>query len=200
MMRNKVDLNWYINDNVVEVAQQLLGKTLCTRFDGITTKGKIVETEAYSGDNDKACHANNQRMTRRNRVMFASGGRAYVYLCYGIHHLFNVVTNIDGKADAVLIRAIEPIEGIDTMLDRRNMDIVEKRLSAGPGVLSQALGITTDNYGEKLDGNKIWIEKNENIPTAEIIAATRIGVAYAEEDALKPWRFYVKENKWVSRF
>ena len=196
----KIQISWFQNQNVAEVAQLLLGKMLCTRFDGILTKGKIVETEAYSGDNDRACHANNQRKTRRNRVMFEPGGHAYIYLCYGIHHLYNVVTNVRGKADAVLIRAIEPVEGIDEMLKRRKMDSIEKRLTAGPGVLSQALGITTENYGEKLNGNCIWIEDCENIPATEIIKSTRIGVTYAEEDALKPWRFYIKENKWVSRF
>jgi len=196
----KIELSWYLNENVVLVARQLLGKTLCTDIDGQITKGKIVETEAYSGNDDKACHANNQRKTKRNEVMFSAGGRAYVYLCYGIHHLINVVSNKEGNADAVLIRAIQPITGIDIMLKRRKMERIEKRLTAGPGVLSQALGITTKHYGMPLDSETIWIENEALLDEQQIISTTRIGVEYAEEDALKPWRFYIKENDWVSRY
>lgn len=191
---------WYLKDNVVEAASELLGKVLCTKIDGKLTKGIIVETEAYSGDNDKACHANNQKMTRRNQVMFGAGGHAYVYLCYGIHHLFNVVTNKEGSADAVLIRAIEPIQGMETMLERRKMKKIEKRLSAGPGVLSKALGIQTAHYGVALDGDTIWIEEGASVSDDKVVSTTRIGVEYAGEDALKLWRFYIKENAWVSRF
>ena len=196
----KIDLNWYKDSSVTTVAKSLLGKSLCTNFDGQLVKGKIVETEAYSGENDKACHANNQRKTARNKVMFEGGGAAYIYLCYGIHHLFNVVTNIKGKADAVLIRALEPMEGVEMMLARRNMTKFEKRLTAGPGVLTQALGIKTTHYGEKMNGRNIWIEEGDTLPVEDIVVTTRIGVEYAEEDALKPWRFYIKENKWVSRY
>jgi len=195
----KINLSWYEQEDVVALARKLLGKWLCTCIDGTITKGMIVETEAYSGQNDKACHANGQKITKRNKIMFAAGGHAYIYLCYGIHHLFNVVTNREGFADAILIRALEPKVGIDTMLRRRNMQKVEKRLTAGPGVLTQALGIKTHHYGEKLDKNTIWIEDNDEGING-IIATTRIGVEYAEEDALKPWRFYLKENQWVSKF
>ena len=193
-------MSWYRNDDVTKVAKQLLGKLLCTNFNGVVTKGKIVETEAYSGYNDKACHANNQKKTERNKVMFAHGGHAYVYLCYGIHHLFNVVTNKEGSADAVLIRAVEPVEGVEIMLKRRSMTKVEKRLTAGPGVLSQALGIQTIHYGTALNSNSIWIEEGEPVGNDQVGSTTRIGVDYAEGDALKPWRFYIKENGWVSRF
>lgn len=196
----KIELSWYLNDNVLEVAKGLLGKVLCTRIDGKVTKGKIVETEAYSGNNDKACHANNQNKTKRNRVMFEAGGHAYVYLCYGIHHLFNVVTNKEGSADAVLIRAVEPIEGVEIMLKRRKMRSVDKKLTAGPALLSQALGILTDHYGTNLKSEIIWVEEGENVCEDKIVSTTRIGVDYAEEDALKLWRFYIKENAWVSRF
>lgn len=199
-MGEKIEMTWYLNENVVLVARQLLGKTLCTNIDGVVTKGKIVETEAYSGNNDKACHANNQRKTKRNEVMFSAGGKAYVYLCYGIHHLVNVVSNKEGYADAVLIRAIEPLSGLETMLKRRKMKRIEKRLTSGPGVLSQALGITTRHYGMSLDGNAIWIEEEATLDDKQITSTTRIGVEYAEEDALKPWRFYIKENSWVSRY
>ena len=199
-MGKKLKMSWYRNDDVTKVAKQLLGKLLCTNFNGVVTKGKIVETEAYSGYNDKACHANNQKKTERNKVMFAHGGHAYVYLCYGIHHLFNVVTNKEGSADAVLIRAVEPVEGVEIMLKRRSMTKVEKRLTAGPGVLSQALGIQTIHYGTALNSNSIWIEEGEPVGNDQVGSTTRIGVDYAEGDALKPWRFYIKENGWVSRF
>ena len=198
-MGKKIEMSWYLNDNVLEIAKRLLGSLLCTNFDGIVTKGKIVETEAYSGSNDKACHANDQKKTKRNQVMFAHGGHAYVYLCYGVHHLFNVVTNKAGSADAVLIRAVEPIKGIEKMLDRRSMTRAEKRLTAGPGVLSQALGIQTIHYGTALNSDSIWIEKGEPLDESQVVSTTRVGVDYAEEDALKPWRFYIKENGWVSR-
>ncbi len=199
-MGNKIEMSWYQNSNVAEVAKQLLGKILCTNIAGKLTKGKIVETEAYSGNSDKACHANNQKKTKRNQVMFGNGGHAYVYLCYGIHHLFNVVTNTKGSADAVLIRAVEPVEGVEVMLERRKMKSAEKKLTAGPAILSQALGILTNHYGTPLNGDIIWIEKDV-IPVEEkIVSSTRIGVDYAGEDALKLWRFYIKENAWVSRF
>ena len=199
-MGKVIDISWYQNNNVVDVATGLLGKHLCTNINGKQVKGLIVETEAYSGDNDKACHANNQRKTKRNQIMFEPGGHAYIYLCYGIHHLFNVVTNVIGKADAVLIRAVEPLEGVEAMLDRRKMGKFEKQVTNGPGKFTQAFGITTQYYGTALDSKIIWIEESKSISENNIIAAARIGVGYAEEDALKPWRFYLKENKWVSRF
>jgi DNA-3-methyladenine glycosylase len=199
VMEKKLDIKWYEHHDVVEMARLLLGKILCSNIGGELTKGIIVETEAYSGENDKACHANGQKMTKRNEIMFAHGGHAYVYLCYGIHHLFNIVTNTEGKADAVLIRALEPIEGIETMLKRRNMVKIEKRLTSGPGVLAQAMGIKTANNKTRLDEDIIWIEEGDRIEKA-IISTTRIGVEYAEEDALKPWRFYISDNKWVSKY
>ncbi|NJN25334.1 MAG: DNA-3-methyladenine glycosylase [Cyclobacteriaceae bacterium] len=199
-VEDKIDLTWYQSDDVTRVAKLLLGKVLCTQLDGVLTKGIIVETEAYSGFNDKACHANNQRKTNRNAVMFDAGGKAYIYLCYGLHHLVNVVTNVAGRADAVLIRALQPLLGIDEMLRRRNMSQPAKRLTAGPGVLSKALGITTKQYGVPLDGNILWIEDAPQIADDKVVSSTRIGVEYAEEDALKPWRFYIKENPWVSKY
>jgi len=199
-MSKKLEISWYEHNDVVEMAKMLLGKVLCSNIDGQVTKGMIVETEAYSGDNDKACHANGQKKTERNKIMFAHGGHAYVYLCYGIHHLFNVVTNKEGSADAVLIRAVEPVDGLEFMLSRRKMKKLEKRLTGGPGVLTEALGIKTSHYAARLDEDTIWIEDNEPIAPGEIVETTRIGVDYAEEDALKPWRFYIKENKWVSKY
>lgn len=185
---------------MVEIARDLLGKTLVTRIDGGITAGQIVETEAYSGRNDRACHAHLQRRTRRTQVMFEEGGVAYVYLCYGIHHLFNIVTNKKGLADAVLVRALQPLKGIDLMLERRGFDQLQKRLTAGPGVLSQAMGISTVHYGLSLVGDHIWLEDAGIRLSGDHIRATaRIGVDYAGDDARKPWRFYIEENPWISR-
>lgn len=200
MSRSKIlPKQFYRRDDVVSVSRELLGKVICTRIDGKTvTSGIITETEAYCGRNDKACHAY-QKRTPRTEVMYRSGGIAYVYLCYGIHHLFNIVTNIEGQADAVLVRAIQPVDGTGLMLDRRGMDAVSPKLTAGPGRLSQALGITTDYNATDLAEKTLWIEdRGLDISEGEIEASTRIGVEYAGKDAKRPWRFYLKENAWVS--
>jgi len=185
---------------VVQVAQDLLGKYLYTTIGGILTGGMIVETEAYSGVNDKACHSHLSRRTQRTEIMYHQGGVAYVYLVYGIYYLFNIVTNVEGSADAVLIRAIEPEEGVAEMLLRRNMPTIKPNLTAGPGVLSIAMGINKKLYGADLTGDTIWIEdKGIEVPAEGIAIGPRVGVDYAGEDALLPWRFWLKGNKWVSR-
>lgn len=200
MSNRKLPLSFYHQTDVVEISRQLVGRVLCTKIgDSPLTSGIIVETEAYCGRNDKACHANNSR-TERTEIMYHEGGVAYIYLCYGIHHLFNVVTNREGLADAVLVRAVEPLDGTGTMLQRRNAENVGPSLTAGPGRLTQALGISTDFYGTDLTGNTIWIEdRNINIEKNRITAAPRIGVDYAGEHAKRPWRFYLNNNKWVSK-
>lgn len=196
----KLGESFYNRSDVVQITKDLLGKKIHTLSQEGLTAGRITEVEAYSGENDKACHANNGVRTSRTEVMYHEGGKAYVYLCYGIHHLFNVVTNVEGRADAVLIRAIEPIDGIELMMSRRGRSKMDKALTSGPGTLSQALGIKTkDHYGSSLLGNQIWIEEAPALTSAQIVVSTRIGVAYAEEDALKPWRFYIKDNPWVSK-
>jgi DNA-3-methyladenine glycosylase len=196
----KLPKHFYTRPDVLAIAQELLGKTLFTAIDKKLTAGIIVETEAYRGINDKACHANNNKRTPRTKIFYKEGGVAYVYLCYGIHHLFNIVTNEKDKADAVLIRAIEPVEGIDIMMQRRNVQELKTTLTSGPGALSQAMGITTQWYGTDLSGNKIWLEDNGiNISSQKIIARPRVGVSYAGADALLPWRFSIERNKWVSR-
>lgn len=197
---NKLSLSFYTRPDVVQISRDLLGKYLFTHINGVRTGGKIVETEAYSGQNDKACHSHLGRRTERTEIMYHTGGVAYVYLTYGMHHLFNIVTNQQGLADAVLIRAIEPKEGIEEMMLRRGLQKVEKRLTAGPGVLSQALGISREDYGTPLSGSSIWVEDwKEEINEGEIIARPRVGIAYAGEDALLPWRFSIRENPWVSK-
>ncbi|HEY4650292.1 MAG TPA: DNA-3-methyladenine glycosylase [Pontibacter sp.] len=196
----KLPRDFYTRPNVVHIAQELLGKYLYTTIDGMLTGGMIVETEAYAGENDRACHAHLNRRTARTEIMYHEGGVAYVYLVYGIYNLFNIITNVAGKADAVLVRAIEPEIGTEEMLLRRNMPTIKPNLTAGPGVLSIALGINRKHYGEDLTGNTIWLEdKGISIPDESIMTVPRVGIDYAGDDALLPWRFYIKGNKWVSR-
>jgi DNA-3-methyladenine glycosylase len=192
----KLSRSFYLQPDVVEIAQQLLGKVLVSTLGGNMTAGRIVETEAYDGRRDKACHAFLKR-TRRNQVMYQKGGIAYIYLCYGIHHLFNIVTNEEGLADAVLIRAVEPLEGMEIMQQRRNKPL--KQATSGPGKLSEAMGIITDFTGTDLTSDLIWIGYEQNLATFEVEIDRRVGVDYAEEDALLPWRFFIKGNPWVSK-
>lgn len=193
--------SFYTRKDVLKIAKELLGKVLVTHFDGILTSGIITETEAYAGISDKASHAYGGRRTKRTDIMFWQGGVAYVYLCYGIHHLFNVVTNKADVPHAVLIRAIEPLEGIEQMLKRRGKHKLTPTLTAGPGALSGSLGIYTAHTGKLLHGeDSIAIEdRGINIKPGDIIASKRIGVDYAKEDALLPYRFYIKGNKFVSK-
>ena len=196
----KLPFSFYQNEDVTDLAVQLLGKQLFTLIDGELTGGTIVETEAYKGVIDKASHAYGGRLTGRTRVMYESGGVSYVYLCYGIHHLFNVVTAPQNTPHAVLIRGLEPISGVDVMLSRRNMTSLKLNLTAGPGALAKALGIDKGLNAKDLMGEEIWIEDNGiHINPQDIVAGPRIGVAYAQDHALLPWRFYVKGNKFVSR-
>ncbi|MFI5195845.1 MAG: DNA-3-methyladenine glycosylase [Chitinophagales bacterium] len=196
----KLPESFYIRKDVVKIARELLGKVLVTEFDGIHTAGMIVETEAYSGVSDKASHAFGGRRTARTEVMYMHGGAAYVYLCYGIHHLFNIVTNIKDIPHAILIRAIEPLEGIDAMLARRGKAKLQPSLTAGPGAMSMALGLSTRHTGRSLHRNDIYIEdRGIRIPRKDIMAATRVGVAYAMDDALRQYRFYIRGNPYVSK-
>jgi len=197
----KLTNSFYQRPDVVHISKVLLGKVLCTQFPGQPlTSGIITETEAYCGHNDKASHAHNGLRTDRTKVMYHPGGVSYVYLCYGIHHLFNVVTNVHDNADAVLIRAVEPLDGIDTILDRRNAETLSASVAAGPGRLTKALSIKTAHTGSDLTGNTIWIEDRDiNFNQEQIASSPRIGVDYAGDDARLPWRFYVKENEWVSK-
>ncbi len=200
MSNAKLSPSFYQRQDVVTIAQELVGKVLCTQINGEpVTSGIITETEAYCGRGDKACHANNGTRTDRTETMYQAGGIAYIYLCYGIHHLFNVVTNVENKADAVLIRAIQPLDGKKEMLQRRNKQNINPALTAGPGRLSQALGITTDFDGTILKENTIWIEDRQLGSGSSLVATERIGVDYAGEDAKLPWRFYPQESNWVSQ-
>jgi DNA-3-methyladenine glycosylase len=184
--------DFYVREDVVQISRELLGKVLCTKLNGQVTKAIITETEAYAGETDKASHAYGGRRTLRTEPLYAQGGTAYVYLCYGIHHLFNVVTNTTGTPHAVLIRAGSAFEGSELMHKRRNKRDGDKSLLAGPGSLSKALGITTDLTGTDLTGDQIWIEDHEiSVADDEIAIGPRIGIDYAEEDVTRPYRFIV---------
>ena len=198
-MYKKLPKTFYTRLNPVEISKELLGKFLVTNIENVRTAGMIVETEAYHGPEDKAAHSFGNRRTDRTEVMFWEGGFAYVYLCYGIHHLFNVVTAVEGTPHAILIRAVEPAEGVDIMLERRSLNIPKPSLTAGPGALSQALGIKTRHSKTPLDSDVIWIEDRDIIVHEnDIIASPRVGVAYAGEDAYLPWRFRIRNNIWTS--
>lgn len=196
----KLSTDFYIRSDVLRLSREVLGKVIVTNFDNRRTAGMIVETEAYAGETDKASHAYNSRKTQRTEVLYRAGGVAYVYLIYGIYHLFNIVTGPAGTPHAVLIRAVEPLEGIDLMLQRRKHVKVTRRLCAGPGMLTQALGITSAYTGISLLGDNIWLEdRGIIIPDDMITTGPRVGVEYAGAHAKRPWRFRITANPWVSR-
>jgi DNA-3-methyladenine glycosylase len=194
--------SFFLNEDVVEIARDLIGKTLVTSFGGVITSGMITETEAYAGVTDRASHAFGGRYTSRTSIMYQTGGTAYVYLCYGVHSLFNVVTNIEGVPDAVLIRGIKPQDGVGKMLERTGKSKIDKYFGAGPGKVSRCLGIhfshsglpVTELYGKSTETVlQIWLENNDLvIDKKEITVGPRIGVDYAGGDALLPYRFLLK--------
>ena len=196
---NKLTRDFYLGNDVVQLARSVLGKILHTNIGDHYTAGKIVEVEAYCGATDRACHAFPDKRTKRTETMYMQGGTAYVYLVYGMHHLFNIVTNFAGRADAVLVRAIEPIAGLAIMKQRRNLEVGNKLLTGGPGRLTQALGLTISDDKADLLGDNVWLSPGEIVPGSRIIATPRIGVDYAGEDAALPWRFYIRDNKYVSK-
>jgi len=186
----KLDQDFYLRDDVLKIAEELLGKVIFTRENRTLTAGIITETEAYNGIIDKASHAYGDRRTNRTEIMYREGGVAYVYLCYGIHSLFNVVTNVENIPHAVLIRAIQPLKGSAIMISRRNISHLSKSSFKGPGKVSEALNIHYSDSGISLLGNKIWIEEMGFFPEKHLISVTpRIGVDYAGKDALLPYRF-----------
>ena len=196
----KLTVDFYQRKNVVVIAKELLGKILVTKWNGIETSGRIVEVEAYNGVIDKASHASGGRRTKRNEVMYGKGGVAYVYLCYGIHHLFNVVTNEQETPHAILVRALEPMKGIDIMLKRTNKSKLDQTLTRGPGNVSKALGISfKEHSGLSLLSKELFIAEDDFVLNKKDLAASpRIGVDYAGADASLPYRFYIKGNPFVS--
>lgn len=195
----KLSKEFYLRDDVLKIARELLGKLLVTNFDGVETAGRIVETEAYYGAIDRASHAYGNRRTKRTEIMFAEGGVAYVYLCYGIHHLFNVVSHGKDIPHATLIRGVEPVKGIERMLLRTKKFKADYTLTKGPGNVSKALGISTAHSGYSLLSKELYLADDGFVPDPkQIITTPRIGVDYAGEDALLPYRFIVKDNPYVS--
>ena len=194
----KLPRDVYLHDDVVECAQYFIGKSIVTAINGQVTAAKIVETEAYCGKNDRACHASKGK-TPRTEIMFRQGGTAYNYLCYGIHTLFNIVTNTKGNADAVLVRAVEPLYGEELMLERRDFMKVKPELTNGPGKVAQARGITRKENGELLTGDVIWLEDSKTCDKNDLIASHRVGVNFAGNDALKNWRFRLKSSAFAGK-
>lgn len=196
----KIPHSFYLGSDVISIGKALLGKYLFTSIDGLLTGGYIVETEAYNGIVDKASHAFGNRRTPRTEIMYREGGIAYIYLCYGIHEMLNVVTSAEGQPRAILIRAIKPTTGVDVMLARKKMTALKPNITAGPGSVAKALGIDRKLNAISLQSDSLWIEdKGLRFTKDQIAAVPRIGVAYAQEDALLPYRFYVKGNIYVSK-
>ncbi|MBB6214128.1 DNA-3-methyladenine glycosylase [Anaerosolibacter carboniphilus] len=201
----KLPKSFYEGDTL-EVAKGLLGKVLVHRNEGVELKGKIVEVEAYIGAIDKAAHSYNNRRTERTEVMFWSGGYVYVYLIYGMYYCMNVVTGREGEGAAVLLRGLEPVQGIEQMSINRYGKPLEtlKRsqiinLTNGPGKLCRAMGITKNNYGEPLTGDRIFIENINLKEEFDIGVSKRINIDYAEEARDFEWRFFIKGNPYVSK-
>ncbi len=195
--------SFYQRDDVVLISKELLGKKIFTKIDGVKTGGIIVETEAYRAPDDKACHAYENKITDRTKTMFLPGGTLYVYISYGIHRMINVVTSRKGVAHAILIRAIEPTIGVDKILERRNHDILSYETMNGPGKSAKAMGVSKDHDGLFLcdEDSAMWIEESGiNVMEEEIQIGPRVGMSiHTGPDAHRPWRFYIKNNKWVSR-
>ena len=191
----KLPTSFYLSSDTVKTSRNLLGKILKTNINGQKCSGIITETEAYCGTADKACHAYNNKLTKRTETMFMSGGVAYIYLCYGIHHLFNVVTNSENEPHAILIRGIKVLSGADIISLRTCKPVKTGDKLNGPGKLTKALGITTKLDKEPLCNNTIWIEDiGIKLSQKEIISTKRIGVDYAKEDSLLPYRFILEED------
>jgi DNA-3-methyladenine glycosylase len=195
----KLPLRYYLSDDVQSLAKSFLGKYLITNIDGVMTGGMITETEAYEGITDRASHAYGGLRSTRTEVMYAPGGCSYVYLCYGIHYLFNIVTNQKEVPHAVLVRGVFPLIGIEEMMTRTGKRKAGYALTNGPGKLTKALGITLRQNGVMLNGQQIWIEDRKNkCKDADITALHRVGVDYAGPDALLPYRFILDYRKYIA--
>jgi DNA-3-methyladenine glycosylase len=195
----KLPLTYYLSDDVPSLAKSLLGKYLITNINGVMTGGMITETEAYEGVTDRASHAYGGLRSKRTEVMYATGGRSYVYLCYGIHYLFNIVTNQKEVPHAVLVRGIFPVIGIEEMMIRTGKSKAGYALTNGPGKLSKALGITLWLNGVILNGQEIWIEdRGIEYKDIDITTTHRVGVDYAGPDALLPYRFILDYRKYIA--
>jgi len=197
---NPLPEEFFTRTDVVQIARELLGKVLYTSFNNEITAGFITETEAYAGVVDKASHAYNNRRTARTEIMYRTGGCAYVYLCYGIHPLFNIVTSVQDDPQAVLIRGIEPLHGIEIMKNRKGKSILGPKDGIGPGNITKLLGIQVIHSGLNLcdnlnSENSIWLrDEGISVLDTEVKTGPRIGVDYAGVDALLPYRF-----QWIKK-
>ena len=200
MPPHKLPATFFQRPDVLAIARQLLGQHLYTHIDGVITAGRIVETEAYRHEGDQALTLHLQRKRHQARGLQVPGGHAYIYTVYNRHALFNITCHDAAHPDAVLIRAIEPLVGVEEMLRRRGLAKVGRALTAGPGVLSQALGITPALSGEAVTGPAIWFEDHgDQVTEADLVASPRVGLAYAGAEAAGlPWRFRVPDSKWTS--
>src|SRR5437870_2245255 len=196
---SKLPREFYTRANVLTVTRELLGKLLVVpTSDGTRMSGIIVEAEAYRGPQDRASHAYGGRRTNRTETMYGIGGTAYVYFVYGMYYQFNVVTNLKDIPHAALIRSLEPVEGVEIMRTRRPGQ-PDHNLTNGPGKLSIALGIDRTLDSADLLGDRVWIEAGEKVPARQILSGPRVGIDYAEEWVDKPWRFWIRDNPFVSR-
>lgn len=196
----KLTPKFFQQEDTVKIAKDLLGKVLVTNFEGKITSGVIVETEAYTGIEDKASHAFDGKRTERTEVMYREGGVAYVYLIYGLHQMFNIVTGKRGVPNAVLIRGIEPIDGLEFMLQRRKKLRAEYTLTRGPGAVAEAFGLDLKQSGAEVFSDLIWVEdRGTKVLEANIACGPRVGVEYADEHADLPYRFFFRGNNWVSK-
>jgi DNA-3-methyladenine glycosylase len=197
----KLPIQFYQQTDVILIAKELVGKIIVTKFDGLITSGRIVETEAYIGITDRASHSFGGKRTARNEHMYAPAGIAYVYICYGMHHLFNIVSNAKDIPDAVLIRALEPIAGIDSMLKRTGKPKADNTLTKGPGNAAKALGISKKHSGMNLMKDDIYVaDDGFKIAESSIGISRRIGIESSGDAALLPYRFYLKGNPFVSSY
>jgi DNA-3-methyladenine glycosylase len=195
----KLPREFYLSTNTARIARRLLGKLLVVPGEsGRRVSGMIVEVEAYLGVDDRAAHSHGGRRTARNEVMYAGGGHVYVFFIYGMYYQLNVVTGPADHPHAILIRAVEPVEGIEIMRDRRGA-MKDTNLTSGPGKLAIAFGVTRELNGADLTGDRIWLEEFRKFPKKEIEAGRRIGIDYAGIDAELPLRFWLKGNAFVSR-
>lgn len=195
----KLSRKFYAQEDTLQIARELLGKNLVIPTkSGERISGMIVETEAYLGEIDKAAHSYKGRRTARNEITYALGGHAYVFFIYGMYFQLNVICGEKEVPRVCLIRAVEPIEGIEIMRERRGK-MKDQNLTSGPGKLCIAFGIDKTFNGEDLLGERIWLEDHRTFSDEEVSIGKRVGIDYAEEFAEMPWRFWVKENRFVSR-